>query len=64
MRIDKIKLRIELLKREMTQKELSDISGVSRATISGIVCGRSCSRDTAEKIATALKVPLSKLEER
>lgn len=64
MRICKIKLRIELFKRGITQKELAALAGVSRSTIAGIACGRSCSRDTAEKIATALKVPLQKLEER
>ena len=42
MRVDRCKLSIELMKRDMTQQQLAELCGVSRATISGIVCGRSC----------------------
>ena len=64
MRIDRVKLKAELARKDIRQTELAVLSGVSRGTIAGIACGRSCSRDTAEKIAAALKVPLQKLEER
>ena len=63
MRIDRIKLTTELIRQDMTQKTLSEKSGVSRVTITGIKSGRSCSEETAEKLAKALKVPLKKLLE-
>ena len=63
MRIDRIKLTTELMRQDMTQKTLTERSGVSRVTITGIKSGRSCSEETAEKLARALKVPLIKILE-
>lgn len=63
MRIDRVKLKVELAKREMRQSELARLSGVSKGTITGIANGRSCSVATAEKLADALKMPLEKLIE-
>ena len=63
MRIDRIKLTTELMRQDMTQKTLAERSGVSRVTITGIKSGRSCSEETAEKLARALKVPLKKILE-
>lgn len=64
MRIDRVKLKVELARREMRQSELAQLSGVSKGTIAGIANGRSCSVATAEKLASALKMPLEKLKER
>lgn len=63
MRIDRIKLITEMARQDMTQLRLVELSGVSRATISGIQNGRSCSSRSAVKIADALKVPLKTLLE-
>ena len=63
MRIDRIKLTIELVKRGMTQTALAKKSGISRVTIASIKAGRSCSEDTAKKLAAALNVPIKKLLE-
>lgn len=63
MRIDRIKLVTEMARRNITQLKLVELSGVSRATISGIQNGRSCSSRTAVKIADTLKVPLENLLE-
>lgn len=63
MRIDRVKLVLELTKRDMTQKTLSELSGVSRMTINSIKGGKSCSEETGKKIATALQVPIEKLLE-
>ena len=63
MRIDRIKLATELMRQDMTQVMLSDKSGVSRTTITGIKSGRSCSEETGEKLAAALNVPIKKLLE-
>lgn len=45
MRIDRIKLVTELIRQEMTQKELAERSGVSRATVNYIKCGKSSTKD-------------------
>ena len=42
MRIDRVKLITELEKKEMTQKRLAELSGVSRATINYIKGGKRC----------------------
>lgn len=63
MRINRIKLITEMTRRDMTQLRLVELTGVSRATISGIQNGRSCSSSTAVKIADALNVPLETLLE-
>lgn len=63
MRIDKAVLAYELARREWRQKKLAEISGVSRATISAISCGKTIAPITAQKIAAALNVPVEKLVE-
>lgn len=52
-----------MLDRNQTTLQLAEKSGVSRVTISGVRCGKSCSKDTAEKIAKALNVPVENLIE-
>lgn len=54
MRLDREKLTVTLLRREMDQKQLSKLSGVSQATISAIRSGKSCSQATADKLAAVL----------
>lgn len=63
MRIDRIKLITEMARQDITQIQLAELTGASRATISGVQNGRSCSSRTAVKIADALKVPLETLLE-
>lgn len=63
MRIDRVKLITEMARQEITQLKLTELSGVSRATISNIQNGRSCSSRSAVKIADALNVPLETLLE-
>ena len=63
LRIDRIKLVTEMARQDMTQLKLAELTGMSRATISGIQNGRSCSSRSAVKIADALKVPLETLLE-
>ncbi len=63
VRLDRIKLGCEVLKKEFTIDKLSDLSGVSKTTISGVKNGRSCNKETADKIASALGVELSELLE-
>ena len=63
LRINRVRLVTEMARQDMTQLRLVKLSGVSRATISGIQNGRSCSSRSAVKIADALKVPLETLLE-
>ena len=63
VRIDRIKLITEMARQDITQLQLAELTGASRATISGVQNGRSCSSRTAVKIADALKVPLETLLE-
>lgn len=53
----------ELAKRDLNQTKLAELAGVSRATISYIRGGKSCSDEVANKIAAALQVDLKKLVE-
>lgn len=65
MFIDRYKLKIELMKRNITQKQLAEMCGLSLATISNTVRGRSCGGKAVLKIAQALGMELEdlKLEE-
>lgn len=65
MFIDIYKLKIELMKRNITQKQLAEMCGLSLATISNTVRGRSCGGKAVLKIAQALGIELEdlKLEE-
>ena len=45
----------------LNQKQLAELSNVSRATINSIKNGRSCSDETGHKIAKALNMPIEKL---
>lgn len=64
MRIDRVKLVAELKRKEMTQKHLAEITGISRATIGYIVGGKNCRDDIGHKIANALNLPIEKLLEK
>ena len=63
MRIDRIKFVSELTRRDMTQKQLAERSGVSRATINYIKCGKSCTDEVGQKIAEALGLNVTELIE-
>lgn len=63
MRIDRIKLVSELTRRDMTQKRLAELAGVSRASVNYIKSGKSCSDAVGNKIAKALGVSIEELLE-
>ena len=64
MRIDRYKLGHILVDKDMTATQLSELTGLSRATISGIKCGKSCLYETAEKIAEALGIEVKDIREK
>ena len=63
MRIDRIKLVTELMKRDMKQSDLAKAADISRATITYIKGGKSCSEEVANKIAKALNINITEIIE-
>jgi putative transcriptional regulator len=53
-----------MARREWRDKRLSELSGVSRATLSAVKGGKTIAPDTAQKIARALNMPLERLIEK
>ncbi len=63
MRINRVKLIAEMARQDMTTFQLSELSGVSRVTISSVRAGKSCSQQTAAKLAKGLGVDVIELIE-
>ena len=63
MRINRAKLAYELARRGWRQKKLVELTGLSKATISAMACGKTVAPDTAQKIAAALGMALEDLIE-
>lgn len=63
MRLNRIKLVKELVKQDLTQQQLAEKAGITRATVNGIKNGKSCSDKSAILIADALGVPIEQLLE-
>lgn len=54
MRIDRVKFAAALARADLTVKQVAELSGVSRVTVSSVKTGKSCSKDTADKLARVL----------
>lgn len=54
MRIDRVAFAAALARRDINQKRLAELSGVSRVTITAVKSGKTCSEDTAHKLAAVL----------
>ena len=63
MRIDRIKLITEMAKAEVKVGELADRAGLCRVTVATIKSGKSCTRETAAKLAAGLGIPLERILE-
>lgn len=61
MKIDRISFIVALTKSGLTGTQLAERSGVTRGTISAIKCGKSCSEETASKLAAGLGVSVAEL---
>lgn len=64
VKINDLVMRIEMTRNSMTNDTLREVTGISKATISAIRNGKSCSMTTVEKIAAALKISTADLLER
>ena len=60
MRIDRVAFATALAKKDINCKKLSELSGVSRVTITAVKSGKSCSKQTAEKLAAILGYEIMK----
>lgn len=54
MRIDRIAFATALAKKDINCKKLVELSGVSRVTVTAVKSGKSCSKETAKKLAAVL----------
>jgi len=54
VRIDRVAFAAALARKDINCKELVDLSGVSRVTVTAVKNGKSCSKETAEKLAAVL----------
>lgn len=63
MRIDRIKLITEMEKAKVNVGELAARAGLCRTTVATIKSGKSCTEETAAKLAASLGVPLESLAE-
>lgn len=61
MKLSEKKLRVTAYDKGMTQSDIAVACELSRGTINGIFNGRTCSQETAEKIAEVLEVPIEKI---
>ena len=54
VRIDRVAMITEMARRVMYCNQLVELSGVGRGTITAVRNGKSCSRETADKLARVL----------
>lgn len=54
MRIDRIRFAAAMARADLNVKQLSERSGVSRATVTSVKSGKSCSEKTADKLVAVL----------
>lgn len=54
VRIDRVALVAEMARRNINCNRLVELSGVSRVTVTAVRNGKSCSQETADKLAAVL----------
>lgn len=54
MRIDRVAFAAALARADINGKQLAELSGVSRVTITAVKSGKSCSKSTADRLAAVL----------
>lgn len=63
VKVNDLVMRVEMTRNRMTNDTLREVTGISKATISAVRNGKSCSMATVEKIAKALKINATELLE-
>ncbi len=64
MRINRVKFIAEMARKDLTVLDLAKNCRRSRATITGVRSGKSCTQETAAKLAKGLGVPLESILEK
>lgn len=54
MRINRVSFAAALARKDITCKNLAELSGVSRVTITSVKTGKSCSEETARRLSKVL----------
>lgn len=54
MRIDRVEFAAAMVRADLNGNQLAEKAGVSRGTVTAVRTGKSCSRETAEKLAAIL----------
>lgn len=54
MRIDRVKLAAAMARADLNGNRLAELAGVSRGTVTAVKTGKSCSQETANKLAAIL----------
>lgn len=54
VRIDRVAMIAEMARKNISCKRLVEMSGVSRVTVTAVKNGKSCSQETADKLAAVL----------
>ncbi len=54
VRIDRVAMIAEMARKDINCNRLVELSGVSRVTVTAVRNGKSCSRETADKLAAVL----------
>ena len=54
VRIDRVSFAAALARADLNVKRLAELSGLSRCTITAVNNGKSCSKETADKLAAVL----------
>ena len=62
MRIDRVKFAAALAQADLNVKQVAEKTGLSRGTITGVKTGKSCTKETAEKLAELLGREIIKSE--
>lgn len=60
--MNRVAIITEMARRHMNCNQLVELSGVSRVTVTAVRNGKSCSRETAEKLAAVLGHDIIKQE--
>lgn len=63
MRLDRVKVICEMARKNVTVADLAERAGISKVTITGVRCGKSCAKSTAYAIANGLGVDVAALEQ-
>jgi len=63
VRVNNITMRVEMARNRLTNDKLKEATGISKATISAVRNGKTCSYDTASKLAKALNIDIMELIE-